>query len=142
MPIRDVPYWRVHSVWATGSQTSLIFNGSTNACCDIGKGFILIAPARDRLGIGRQCLQTCKRRPFPVHRPQQNGDHTCLPCLMSFQCSLHLDTIAIVPGKEVRTDEQKDHPSAIEVGVNGLSPILTGDDAPIMPGRDELLVLE
>src|SRR6266849_3979657 len=61
---------------------------------------------------------------------------------MSLHRPLEFDTVAIVGGKELRTDEQEDHGSAVQVVVDGLFPIGASNDLAHMPQRDLCLSLQ
>src|SRR5450755_3973661 len=50
--------------------------------------------------------------------------------------------ITIVGGEEVRTYQEHDDGSLFQVLVNGLGPICTRNDLPIMPSRDKPLPFE
>src|SRR5260370_22583190 len=111
----------------------------SNTSSDISKGFIPGSPARDRLDIGRKHLEVCERSLLPVHRSQQNRDHSCLVSLVSLQCSRHLDAVAVVRGKEVGADKQKDHRSAIDVSIDGNAPIHASNNVTTMPDGNQPL---
>src|SRR6266700_4039245 len=78
----------------------------------------------------------------PIHRSQQNGDDACLIGLMALQGALHLNTVTITGGKEVGTDKQKNHRGAVQMSVNGMSPIRAGDDQAIMPLSNQPLLAQ
>jgi hypothetical protein len=89
--------------------------------------------------VGRRCQQPSKWCFLPLARPQNDGNDPRFASLMSRQCPLHLDVIAIIRRQKVSADQKQDDICLIQILFDFLMHIIPGVDPPIMPGVDHSL---
>src|SRR6266487_2469187 len=96
----------------------------------------------DRNAITRQALQVCKRRARPVHRAQDDRKDPGRSLLVVLQRTLHFDLVAIVGSQKIRADQQENKRGLLQMLVDRSFPLLSGENLPIMPARNEALALQ
>src|SRR5579859_4642680 len=97
----------------------------TNPNGDFSKGSIKVGPLCQKSGIGGKWTEMGKWSTLPIHRTQEDGDHTDPFFLLALQSLLHLSTIAIVGGKKIRADQQQDNGRALKMDIRNMLPIFT-----------------
>ncbi len=78
-------------------------------------------------------MQFAERQELPVHRTQDYRDHMRLSSLVPLHGPLHFDTIAIVRGDKIRTDQQQDYVSSVQMAIDFAFPFRTRADRAVMP---------
>src|SRR5581483_9020830 len=106
------------------------------------QGIIRISPFTYGSAITGQCLKFAKGGVMPIDGAQEDRNDSCFTPIMSFHRSFNLETIAIVRGHEIWTDEQQNDASRIEMLIDFFPPLFPGYDLTLIPGRNIALVLD
>src|SRR5215203_2916268 len=83
-----------------------------------------------------------ERCPFQIRAPNDYGDHACFTPFMSRYCLQHFFLVSEIRSHKIGADEKKDDVSGLEVLVNRLPPLLSGNKLAVMPPFDEPPPLE
>src|ERR1700730_16156672 len=113
-----------------------IVHNLADAFRNIFKCLIAVSPASNGQSIRGQHLKSTKRSIDPISRTQENWNNTNFFHLMTLDSMNHFLTIAIVRVKKIRTDQQEDHMSALQMGLNFSFPFCTSTNCAIVPNSD------
>src|SRR6266849_5632029 len=79
---------------------------------------------------------------LPVNRTKNYGDNPCFFLLVAFKCSSHFNTITIVGGHKIWTDQQENNLSGIQMLLDLQFPFGSRTDISIIPDVNKTLSLQ
>ena len=110
-----------------------------NGTSDLKEGIIQTLVFSDWLAIGWKGPESSEWRGLPITRAQDDLDYVGLATFVSFDCTLHLNVIAIVGIQKVGDHQEKNDISRFQVSVDFAVDLIAWPDAMIGPNINNAL---
>ena len=102
----------------------------------------MVLPSGDGLVVFGQHIELTERGTLPVYGTQQDGNDVGLAGLVPLDGTLDFEVVAGVVGDRVGADQQQNDIGGVELLVDGLGAIVTGENLVAAPATDDVMAFE